>query len=617
LLISEKFVVFYNWLLGFFYDLRRTFLLVWNTQPIYTILLALLSIIQGGIPVIQLWISKLVLDSIVNIYSTNLGEQLTSTIAHLFALIIILGCITLFTSSINSVQTTTYALLGDLLSNQINLKILEKANRLDLSFYENATTYDRMQNAYQQANSRPLGIITQIFSFIQTLITLLSITYLLSQLNWIILPIIFITTIPMLIAQKKYGQQNYWMLRERTPDLRMQSYLNALLTNDRYIKEIRIFHLENYFVNKSQVLFKKFFSETRTFLQKKRRSFMCASLVSSIGWFISAIYVVVQAIRNLITIGDFSLFLQSISTAQTQLLSLVNLFSSVYSDSLFIRNLFEFLDIPNTNLAKGTNVIEKIEEIEFLNVSFCYPQSDIYVLKNISFRIKKGQSLAIVGKNGAGKTTLIKLMCKLYEPTSGQILINGKPISEYCSESVQEKISVLFQDFAVFFLTARENIGVGSIKHITDLPSIKCAAQKGGADSLIEKLDEKYETNLGKWFDGGINLSGGEWQKIALSRAYMRKSDLFILDEPTSALDAEAELETFEQILKDKKDKITLLISHRFSTVRLADNIIVIENGSKIEYGTHEMLMELGGHYANLYDIQAKGFKENRPIETL
>ncbi|MGV8026362.1 MAG: ABC transporter ATP-binding protein [Anaerolineaceae bacterium] len=569
-------------------------------------MLALFSLVQGIIPAIQLWISKLLIDSIVNLLSSNVDGQWVKSVS---VFIIYQACLTFISSSINTIQTTTFTLLGDLLSNQINLRILQKTNKLDLSFFENAKFYDKMQNAFQQASNRPLGIVTQLFSFFQTLITLLSIIYLLLQLNWIILPLIIFTSLPMMMTQKKYGEQNYWKLRERTPELRKHSYLNAILTNDRYIKDVRIYHLENYFVNKSQTLFKKFFTENRNFVIKQSLALIYSSIPSIIGWLISASYIIIQATKKLITVGDFSLYLQAISTAQSRILSLINVSSSLYSDILFIRNLFEFLDLPIKDLSGGKKFNENIEELEFRNVIFRYPYTNQIVLEDINFKIKKGQSLAIVGRNGAGKTTLIKLLCRLYEPTAGEILINGNRLSEYSPESIQEKISVLFQDFAIYFLTARENIGVGDVSKINDLSSIRDAAHKGGADFLIESLTEKYETNLGRWFDGGVNLSGGEWQKIALSRIYMRQSDLFILDEPTSALDAEAEFETFRQILKDKVNKITFLISHRFSTVRVADHILVLERGKQIEYGTHESLMRLGGQYANLYNIQAKGFR--------
>jgi len=596
----------YHWLRRYVSDLVRTFKLVWEAQPFYTVMLALFSLVQGIIPAIQLWVSKLLIDSIVNLLSSSVDGQWVKSVS---IFIIYQACLTLLSSSINTIQTTTFTLLGDLLSNQINLRILQKTNKLDLSFFENAKFYDKLQNAFQQASNRPLGIVTQLFSFFQTLITLLSIIYLLLQLNWIILPLIILTSLPMMMTQKKYGEQNYWKLRERTPELRKQSYLNAILTNDRYIKDIRIYHLENYFVDKSQTLFKKFFTENRNFVIKQSFAFIYSSIPSIIGWLISAFYIIIQATKKLITVGDFSLYLQAISTTQSRILSLINVSSSLYSDILFIRNLFEFLDLPIKDLSGGKKFNENIEELEFRNVIFRYPYTNQIVLEDINFKIKKGQSLAIVGRNGAGKTTLIKLLCRLYEPTAGEILINGNRLSEYSPESIQEKISVLFQDFAIYFLTARENIGVGNVSKINDLSSIRDAAHKGGADFLVESLAEKYETNLGRWFDGGVNLSGGEWQKIALSRIYMRQSDLLILDEPTSALDAEAEFETFRQILKDKVNKITFLISHRFSTVRVADHILVFERGKQIEYGTHESLMKLGGQYANLYNIQAKGFR--------
>ena len=584
--------------------------MVWKSNPFYTLIVAILALFQGFLPAIQLWISKLLVDSIAKVLLAPKNDQWFTEVAPpLLSLVCIQAGLLLVNSIITTAQGTVYAILGDGLINHISLRILRKVNSLDLSLFENADFYDQMQNAYQQATSRPLGILSNLFSLIQTTITLLSVIYLLFKLQWAILPLIIITTLPMLLVQSRYGQESYWMARQRAPELRKQSYIGTILTSDRYIKEVRVFQLEDYFLHAYQALYEKFFSENRKLTIRRGFAVITAYFGSITGWLISAIYIIVQAIQHNITVGDFALYTQSISITQGQLQSLLNEISSLYSDSLFMRNLFEFLNMPARDISKGKRWEEPIREIEFKNVTFSYPNTDRAIINDLSFKIGPGKSLALVGRNGAGKTTLIKLLCQLYKPSSGEILINGKNIAEYSPQAVQEKIAVLFQDFAAYFLTVRENIGVGKISEIENSLKIKRAACRGGANALIDGLPNQYDTILGKWFDNGVNLSGGEWQKIALSRAFMRESDVLILDEPTASLDAEAEFETFKELLQDKDERITLLISHRFSTVRMADHILVIEDGKCIESGSHEELMSLDGCYAHLFKLQAQGYE--------
>jgi ATP-binding cassette subfamily B protein len=299
--------------------------------------------------------------------------------------------------------------------------------------------------------------------------------------------------------------------------------------------------------------------------------------------------------------------------AQGQVQAVVMGLSTLYSNALFLRNLFEFLSLPSRDLSFGQEWTEPITEIEFQDVTFCYPGTDRTVLHNINFKIHRGQSLALVGKNGAGKTTIVKLLCRLYEPTAGRILVNSKDIADYSPRSVQEQIAVLFQDYGHYQLTARENIGMGRLADLRNMPAIEMAAQKSGADDFIQELPTKYSTTLGRWFEGGIQLSVGQWQKVALARAFLRNGQVLILDEPTASLDAEAEFEIFEKLLQESADQIALLISHRFSTVRMADHILVLEEGKCTEAGSHEDLMQLEGHYARLFKLQAKGYTPSSP----
>jgi len=525
-------------------DIGRTSALVWKAHPGYTLIVAIVTVVQGCLPAIQLWISKLLIDRI-SLAILGEGQDASGHLVPLLTLIGVQAGLFFLAALLDTAQGTARALLGELLRNQISLQLLHKTNRLEVAFFESEQFYDSLQNAYQEASHRPLEIISQLLSLGQNAVTLSSMILLLSWLHWGILPLLIATTLPLLLVQSKYVQQNYWMLRQRAPELRKQHYLGTLLTNDRFIKEIRVFHLEPYFFNLYKSLFAKFFDENRGLIIRRDASSLLASASSVLGQFLAAGYVVVRAVERTITIGDFALYIQAISATQGQLQLVLRSLSMLYSNTLFIRNLFDFLSLPTRDLTAGKEWTEPIKEIEFRNVSFQYPGANRTVLHNISFRIRRGQSLALVGKNGVGKTTLVKLLCRLYEPSSGEILINGKNIADFSPQSVQEQIAVLFQDYGSYYLTAKENVGVGRICNLGDMAAIKAAAQRSKVDALIETLPQKYETVLGRWFDSGVQLSSGEWQKIALARAFMREGTVLILDEPTASLDAEAEFEVF------------------------------------------------------------------------
>ena len=591
----------------FLSDIAHAGSLVWKAHRGYTILVAVLTIIQGVLPAVQLWITKLLLDMVAAAIQGG-ASAAEGGLMRLLTLVGVQAGLLLLTSFLSTGQEAARSLLGELLGNQISSQILRKTNGLEITFFENESFYNKLQNAYQEAGYRPLQIVSQLFFLAQTIITLSSVAFMLLRLHWAVLPLILITLLPILIVEFRYGYQNYWMLRQRTPELRKQQYYGTLLTSDLFAKEIRVFQLENYFLNLYHSLFGKFFDQNRRLILKRSIANMIASAGSTLGWFLSTGYAVIRVVERAITVGDFVLYIQAIAATQGSIQSLMSGLSELYSNTLFLRNLFEFLSLPARDLAAGKQWTEAIKEIEFRDVSFCYPGTDRTVLHNINFKIGWGQSLALVGKNGAGKTTLVKLMCRLYEPTSGEILINGQNMADYSPRSVQKQIAVLFQDYGHYYLTARENIGVGQISSLTEESAIRAAAQRSGANALIESLPNKYDTMLGKLFDDGVQMSGGEWQKVALARALLRKGSILILDEPTAALDAEAEYEIFEELTHNGFDQIKLLISHRFSTVRMADQILVLEDGMCIEKGSHAELMETGGQYAHLFKLQARGY---------
>ncbi|MBA4384813.1 MAG: ABC transporter ATP-binding protein [Anaerolinea sp.] len=575
--------------------------LAWECHAGYTLLIGILNIVQGGIPAIQLWVFKLLID----VVASGIRESLT----HVLILVAAQAGLFLLGNLLSASQETMRTLLGELLTNHINIKILEKANCLEVAFFENEQFYNKLQNAYQEAGYRPLSIVSQLFSLIQTVITFSSMAAMLFGLHWAIVLLILISALPMIIIDNRYGFKNYWMLRERAPELRKRNYYGTLLTSNWFIKEIRLFELENYFLNLNKLLFAEFYSQNKGLILKHNFSNVLASAGSILGWLLATGYVVLRVGTNALSIGDFALYTQTISVTQGQIQAFLRSLNGLYSNSLYLHNLFEFFSLSNRNLSAGKQWREPIEVVEFRDVSFAYPGTSRIVLDNISFKICCGQSLALVGKNGSGKTTLVKLLCCLYKPSSGKILLNGKDISDYSPRSIQKHIAVLFQDFGDYYATAKENIGIGRVDNMANIVEIEEAAKRSGADATINLLSNKYETMLGKMFKDGTELSGGEWQKLALARAFFRNGNILVLDEPTAALDAEAELNVFQDLIDNNKNRITLLISHRFSTVRVADEILVLDNGKCVEFGSHEELIMADGKFAHLFKLQARGYE--------
>lgn len=594
-------------------NLQKTFFLVWNASWINSTLLFVSSIILGLIPTAQVWITKLLIDKL-SISSMVLGHsgQVTEPLKQVITLIILEALLFLLGELLSIRKESLSILLGEKLRNLISVQILEKANNIEYSNFEDPSFHDRMQNAFQEASSRPLNIITQLFTEIQLLATLITGSFMIIRLDWFILVVLFIVALPVFFVQNKFGMMNYWMLRSRAPNLRKQSYIGMLLTSDRFIKELRVYGIEKYFLAKYKDLFSKFYSETKTFTGRRSRTSSFTVIGQMIGWIVCITLVILHMVKGELTNGDFILYIQLVTSSQQNISAILSGFSRIFSDSLFIRNLYEFIAIPSDpKNEEKEEWNEEVNEIEFVNVSFRYPNTERMVLKNINFTISRNQSVGLVGLNGAGKTTLVKLICRLYEPTCGQVLYNGKPVNSYSASSIQQKISILFQDYASYCLSVKDNIGLGRVSSINEDTQISKAAEEFGVDQFAEKLPHGMDTQLGKIFEGGSEISGGEWQKIALARSYFRNGDVVIMDEPTAALDAQAEYNTLQSITKKKTNHIMLFISHRFSTMRLADSILFLENGQIIESGTHNDLVKKGGKYASLFELQAEGYKLN------
>lgn len=596
-------------------DLFATLQLVWSTSPIQTLVAAGLSLLQAFIPAATIWISKLLLDAVAGAIEGRLGtpEAAFGQLLGLLALQIGVGV----TSSIlAAAQSTNRELLGDALQNRISLRILRKASNLELAQFEDAVTYDTLQNAYREVGSRPLGVFTQIVSLVQSLITLGTVSALLSQLGIAVVPLVLLATLPSVWVTSRFGTEGYRMLRRQVADARIQNYLGYLLTNDAAIKEVRLFGFEDYLISRWGAYYTKFRTQLVSLVTRRSLWGLGASAVSAAFIGAATLLVLRRAARGLVSVGDFGLFIQGIAQLQGQFSTLLSGFTGIYQNLLYMRNLFEFLELPTRDLGTGEVWEGAIEHIELQGVSFRYPLTETDVLRAVSLSVHKGQALALVGENGAGKTTLIKLLTGLYSPTAGRILLNGQDAARFSPRSIQKEMSIIFQDFGQYQLTVRENVALGHTESLSDDADVEAASIRAGADAFIGRLPEGYSNMLGRWFAGGQQLSGGQWQRLALARLYFRGGSVLVFDEPTAALDANAEFEVVETLRAQAADLITVLISHRFSTVRLADEIIVLENGTVSERGSHETLLAQNGLYAQMFRLQARGYQEKPTSHT-
>jgi ATP-binding cassette subfamily B protein len=586
--------------------MAQTLKLVWQANPRQTVLIALCSLLLAFVPAASLWVSKLLLDAVAQ---ATLGSFATTELAFqtLLRLLGLQLAIIAASSLLGTLQGAIRELLGDTLQNRISQKILHKSVGLELAQFEDPETYDKLQNAYREVGSRPLGVFTQLISLLQSLITLGSVSALLAQLGPAVVPLVLLATVPGVWVSSRFGTEGYRMIRRQAADARAQNYLGYLLTNDIAVKEIRLFGFEGYLIERWQTYYLKFRHQLSSLIRRRSGWGLLASFGSAALIALATLSVLRRAAQGALSVGDFGLFVQGISQLQNQFSSLLSGFTGIYQNLLYMRNLFEFLELPERDFATGESWQGPIHTIEFQDVTFRYPLTETDVLRGVSFKIERGQALALVGENGAGKTTLVKLLTRLYEPTSGKILFNGLESGRFSSSSLQREMSIIFQDFGQYQLTVRENISLGQNQ---DEQTIKTAAQQAGASGFIESLPQGYENQLGRWFEGGRNLSGGQWQRLALARLYYRDGSVLIFDEPTAALDANAEFEVIEALRKQAKGRITVIISHRFSTVRLADKIVVLEEGIISEAGSHEDLVAHNGTYAAMFKLQARGYLE-------
>ncbi|HXR64529.1 MAG TPA: ABC transporter ATP-binding protein, partial [Ktedonobacteraceae bacterium] len=597
-----------------FASLPRVLRLVWSTNWSLTLLLGLGNLVQGVTPAITISITAQVVDSVV------LAMRIQSASPIWWPISLQLG-VMLCSGLLSSLSSIVQQLLQEQVSNRVQLEILKKAGTLDLAFFENPESYDKIRQATSQSSYQPTTMITQTFGLGQTLITLTSLLFLLFHLAWWLALIALLVPLPAFFFSASYGWRGYQLMRHQSPERRLMNYFTMLMTTDIYNKEIKLFNLSDFFIARFWNLALKLYRQDKKLALRRYLTNFGWSNLSTIANSGIYLYVALQTIAGRVTLGGLTLYTQTAMQVGQNFQSFLSSLSSTYENTLYVNLLFEFLAYQPKILSPVTpepfcypDQAQGLE-IEFRNVSFTYPGKNPETeatLKQVSFIIRAGEAVALVGHNGAGKTTLVKLLTRLYEPDEGEILLGGKNIQAYDLQTLRQQIGVIFQDYVNYYLTARENIGVGRVEEIENRELVTKAARKSGASAIIEKLPQGYETTLGRWFQSlqeSAQLSGGEWQKIALARAFIREARILVLDEPTSALDARAEYEVFQHFRILTEKRTTLFISHRFSTVRLADRIFVLEHGRLIESGSHKELVAAGQRYAELFNLQAEAYR--------
>ncbi|CAG0947497.1 Putative multidrug export ATP-binding/permease protein [Anaerolineae bacterium] len=591
-------------------NIRRAFGLVWESHRPSALAMLGCTLVGAMLPASQAWVGKLIVDAVVDAINNHTGAEAgLQAIAPLLAVEFVLVVL----QAVNG-QARTFAehVLHSRMNLAINTRIIRKALELDLTHFENAEYYDKLQNARREADWRGLQIANGSFYLVQSAITLLSFGALLLRFSpWLAL-LLFVATIPAFIFQSRYAELSFRVLSWRAPEARQLNYLEHLLTDYDAVKEVKLFGLGEPLLGRYANLFWKFLKQDQAIAQGRSFASVGFGLLATLSYYGAYAWIVWRAVSGEITLGDMTLYLGIFRSSQSTFEAIFYGLSELYENGLFMSNLFAFLELtPQMTIAtRPARVPRKIQQgIEFRNVGFQYVGQTGWALRDVNLTICPREKIALVGPNGAGKTTLIKLLTRLYDPTEGAILLDGVDLREYDLRELRQRIGVIFQDFVRYHLSAAENVGFGQIEQLDERPRIVSAAEKSGAHSLIAALPEGYETMLGRWFNKGRDLSGGEWQKIALARAFMRDCEMLVLDEPTAALDAENELKVFQQFRELTTDKTAVIISHRFSTVRMADRIFVIEQGHISEQGTHADLLARGGTYARLFNLQAESYR--------
>ncbi|MEH2304873.1 ABC transporter ATP-binding protein [Nostoc sp.] len=585
--------------------------LVWTTSRSLTILLASLTLVAGLLPAAISYISKLIVDAVV--FASQVNSQ-NNGFVNIYPSLFYVGleaiAVILLAGSQRGILICQ-SLLRALMGQRVNVLILEKALTLDLRQFEDSEFYDKLTNARREASVRPLSLVNRTFGLVQNALSLITYGILLVNFSAWAVVVLILAAMPVFIAETKFAGEGFRLFSWRAAETRQQHYLENLLAREDFVTEVKLYQLGEMLLGRYRNLFHQLYGEDRDLTLRRGFWGYLLGLVSTGAFYLAYAWIVLETVQGKISLGDMTMYLTVFRQGQSTFSNALTSIGGMYEDNLYLSNLYDFLEeeVPKS-WGKATIGLNPQDGIRFENVSFTYPGNSKPALTNISLHLKPREKLAIVGENGSGKTTLIKLLTRLYTPDSGRIFLDGLDLQEWDVDVLRRRIGVIFQNFVRYQFTVGENIGVGDVEHLENKNRWQTAAEKGMAQSFIDQLPQSFQTQLGRWFKGGQELSGGQWQKIALSRAFMRsQADILVLDEPTSAIDAQAEFEIFNHFRAITQNQMVLLISHRFSTVRMADKIVVIENGEVIEQGTHEELLQLKGRYAKLFLLQAAGYQ--------
>jgi ATP-binding cassette, subfamily B, bacterial len=589
---------------------RHALALVWATSRRLTVALAGLTLVAGLLPAAIAYVGALIVDAVV----AAIGVQHDAGVVDLSSVLEYVALEAALVATLAATQrglSTCQSLLRAQLGQRVNEMILEKALTLELRHFEDSEFYDKLTRARREASSRPLSLVMRSFGLVQNLVALVSFGGLLAGFSPWAVAVLLLAGLPSFAAEAKFSGDAFRLFRWRSPETRMQMYLETVIAREDHAKEVKLFELGPLLLERYRAIFQKVFSEDRALTIRRDSWGFFLGLVSTAAFYAAYAWIAVSTVRGGITLGQMTMYVMLFRQGQSAVSAILSAIGGMYEDNLYLSTLYDYLDTPvDRPSGIATSGPAPAEGVRFDHVSFTYPGAGEPAVSDVSFQLRPGESLALVGENGSGKTTLIKLLTRLYVPTSGRITLEGLDLAEWNPATLRQRIGVIFQDFAHYQLKVGENIGAGDVAQFENELRWHEAASLGMAAPFVEEMPAGYHTQLGKWFKDGRELSGGQWQKIALSRAFMREgADILVLDEPTAAMDARAEAQVFEQFRELAKDRMVILISHRFSTVRMADQILVVQGGRILERGSHDALMQLNGHYAQLFQLQARGYR--------
>lgn len=598
-------------------NLPDFFRLVWQTSPGLFLGNAIGRLLRAAIPAASLYVGKLIIDEVVRL----IGERGNGNTDHLWELVAIEFGLAILSTALGRLVSLLDSLLGDLFANRTSIRLMEHAASLDLEQFEDATFYDKLERARRQTTGRTV-LLSQVFGQVQEIISVGFLAAGLVVYNPWLIGLLILAVLPAFIADNYFNQRSYSLSRNWTPERRELDYLRYVGAADDTAKEVKIFGLSDFLIERFKSMSWSYYVKNRALAISRTGWGTLLTALGTAGYYGAYVWIISRAVAGQISLGDLTFLAGSFRQVRGSLESILLQFSGLTQEALYLQDLFDYFAIkPNINSPQNPLLFPQPVKQDgssprfvFENVGFQYANaaangSDRWAIRNLSFTLVPGEKLALVGENGAGKTTLVKLLARLYEPTEGRILLDGRDLRDYDLADLRRNVGVIFQDYVRFKMSAGVNIAVGDINERTNQPRIETSAQRSLADSVIAKLPGGYDQQLGRSFNKGAELSGGEWQKVALARAYMRDAQLIILDEPTAALDARAEYEVFQRFAALTEGKSSVIISHRFSTVRMADRILVLENGRLIELGSHEELLAKDGRYAELFQLQARGYQ--------